>query len=415
MSPSTSPWRNRDFALLQAGRLFSTTGTQLSTFAYPLLALAITGSPMVAGLVVGASYVAYPVLGPFAGLVADRISRRAIMITADVLRVLALGTLGIVVVAGHPTWWIMLAVALVESCSGVFFSAAEVGALRAVVPRDQIPAAAGAEQARAAVVRLVGPPLGGVLYGVGRAVPFLADAISYLASLLSLVALGMPFQQQHQSTDLPVRRQLVEGFAYLFRHPFLRTCSLIFALGNLVFPGLQMVLVVSATQHGLSSGRLGALIAAFGVATLLGALASSVLQRRLSVRAILLTELWTWPATAAFLIWPHPYVLAAGLMVQGFTLPVTDSVVIGYRTAVVPDAVLGRVDSAARSISMSVMPLGPVLAGVLLSVFGAWGAMACLSALGAGLALWGSVSSAIRSAPSLRTGLEVGDASTVTT
>ena len=87
------------------------------------------------------------------------------------------------------------------------------------------------------------------------------------------------------------------------------------------------------------------LLAAFGACTLVGALASPLFRRALSMRAILLLELWTGLGIVAFVVWPNVYVLTAAFMVQGITLPVTDSVVEGYRIAVTPDRLLGRVET----------------------------------------------------------------------
>ena len=75
------------------------------------------------------------------------------------------------------------------------------------------------------------------------------------------------------------------------------------------------------------------LLAAFGASTLVGALASPLFRRALSMRAILLLELWTGLGIVAFVVWPNVYVLTAAFVVQGITLPVTDSVVEGYRIA----------------------------------------------------------------------------------
>jgi MFS family permease len=119
------------------------------------------------------------------------------------------------------------------------------------------------------------------------------------------------------------------------------------------------------------------------------------------VRAILLLELWTGLGIAAFLVWPNVYVLAAAMVVQGVTLPVTDSVVEGYRIAVTPDRLLGRVESVRSTISQLAAPLGPLVAGVLLASTSARATVAFFALFTLGLALWGTLSPAIRAAPSL--------------
>jgi tellurite resistance protein TehA-like permease len=138
-----------------------------------------------------------------------------------------------------------------------------------------------------------------------------------------------------------------------------------------------------------------------GAGTLVGSLASPLFRKLLSVRTILLLELWTWLATWAFVIWPHAYVLAAWAMLFGVAAPVTDSVVVGYRLAITPDRLIGRVESVRTTISLVAGPLGPLAAGLLLQATNARATVAVFAACGLGLALWGTLSASIRNAPSL--------------
>ena len=119
------------------------------------------------------------------------------------------------------------------------------------------------------------------------------------------------------------------------------------------------------------------------------------------MRAILLLELWAGLGIVAFLLWPNIYVLTAAIMVQGVTLPVTDSVVEGYRIAMTPDRLLGRVESARSTISLLAAPLGPLVAGLLLGSASARATIAFFAVFTLALAVWGTLSPSIRGAPSL--------------
>src|SRR5947208_3999129 len=179
--------RNRDFLLFQAGQLLSSTGSSLSSVAYPLLVLALTHSPPKAGVVAFARLLPSPLLGLLAGAAADRWDRRRMMLAADAVRAAALALLALVV-AFRPAYWPIPLLAFVEGAGDAFFSAGATGALRAVVPASELPAAVSVQQARLATVGVGGPPLGGALFGVGRAVPFAADACSYAFSFAALLA-----------------------------------------------------------------------------------------------------------------------------------------------------------------------------------------------------------------------------------
>ena len=393
--------RNRDFVLLLSGRLLSTLGSQVTAIAYPLLVLALTQSPAKAGIVGFAGLVPHASLGLFAGVAADRWNRKWLMIAADGVRMLAIAVLATLILLDRVAFWQIVIAAFVEGTGAAFFNTAHAGALRSVVPPRQLPAAIGALRARAAAVTLAGPPLGGVLFALGRAVPFVFDAVSYAFSFLTLVLMRTPFQEAREVDPARLRSQMAEGFQFLWERPFLRTCAFVYGLGNFTLPAVLLVIVVAARRQGLSSAGIGALLAAFGACTLVGAVASPLFRRAFSMRSILLLELWTGLGIVAFVIEPNVYVLTAAFMVQGITLPVTDSVVEGYRIAVTPDRLLGRVETARSTISLLAAPLGPLIAGFLLTATSARATIAFVATFTLALAIWGTLSPAIRDAPSL--------------
>lgn len=396
-----SLWRNRDFALLQTGQLLSSAGTQATSIAYPLVVLAVSHSPAQAGLVTFARLAPFALFGLLAGVAVDRWSRRALMVASDALRAVAMGSLALVLAMGHDAVWAILLAAFVEGTGTTVFNAALPGALRAVVPRHQLPGAVGAQEARRAVVRLGGPPVGGALFAVGHAVPFVVDAVSYIGSTVSLLLMRARFQEERDSAPSRLRAQVAEGFRFLWAHPFLRTTTFLYGLGNFLVPGVLLVVVVIGHDEGLTGGEIGVLIAIFGAGTLAGSLLSPLSRKLFSVRTILLLELWTWLACWSFVIHPSVYVLVAAMVPFGLAAPSTDSVVVAYRMAMTPDRLLGRVESVRSNIALLVAPLGPLAAGLLLSVVSARATVAIFAALGLVLALWGTLSRAIRDAPSL--------------
>jgi hypothetical protein len=393
--------RNRDFLLLQTGQLLSSAGTQLSSIAYPLLALAVTGSAAKAGVVGFARTVPTALLALPAGAAADRWNRKWLMIGADGVRVLALTALAATILAGESPFWLIVLVAFVEGAGATLFSPAQVGALRAVVPRRQLPAATATQTGRQAAVQLAGPPLGGALFTAGRALPFAVDAVSYAFSTLSLLVMRTPFQEERQRDPAPLRSQLAAGFRFLWSRPFLRTCAFLYGLTNFIGPGVLLAVVVIGTEQGLSGGAVGLLIAAFGGCLLLGSVLSPLLRRLLPVRGVLVLELWTWLGCALFVVWPNVYVLALGILPTALAIPSTDSIVRGYGIAMTPDRLLGRTEAARSTIALLITPLGPLAAGVLLANISARATIAVFTAFAFVLALWGTLSPSIRDAPSL--------------
>jgi MFS family permease len=387
--------------LLQIGQLLSSAGTQSTSIAFPLLVLAITHSPAKAGVAAFARSVPWVLFALPAGLAADRWSRKWLMIGADAVRALAIGSLATAAVLDRVAFWEVVFVAFVEGCGSALFFGAQPGALRAVVPARQLPAAAATETGRGAVVRLAGPPLGGALFGLARALPFLVDAVSYAFSSISLLAMRTPFEEKRERDTASMRSRLAEGFHFVWHQPFLRTCALLFGLANFIGPGVLFAVVVIGRQQGLSGGEVGALVAAFGACLLLGSFLSPFVRRVLPVRAVLVLELWTWLGCGVFLLWPNVYVLTAGLLPTALAIPSTDSVVHGYRIAMTPDRLLGRAEAVRSTIALLIAPLGPLIAGVLLDAVSARAAIAVFAATALLLAVWGTSSPAIRAAPSL--------------
>jgi len=387
--------------LLQVGQLLSNAGTQSTSIAYPLLVLAVTDSAAKTGVVLFARTLPTALLALPAGLAADHWNRKRLMIAADGVRLLAVGGLAATLLLDAIVFWAILLVAFIEGAGAAFFSAAHAGALRAVVPARQLPAAAGAQTGRQAAVALGGPPLGGALFGLARALPFVLDAVSYAFSTVSLLLMRTPFQEEREPDLSRLRSRLAEGFRFLWGQPFLRTCALLFGLANFIGPGLLLAVVVIGTRQGLSGGEVGLLVAAFGACLLLGSFLSPLVRRLLPVRAVLLLELWTWLGCAIFLIRPSVYVLTAGLLPTALAIPSTDSVVHGYRIAMTPDRLLGRAESVRTTISLLIAPLGPLAAGFLLGVVSARATIAFFAAFALVLAAAGTVSPSIRAAPSL--------------
>lgn len=393
--------KNRDFVLLQVGQTLSTIGSEATALAYPLLVLAVTGSPAQAGIVGFARIVPWALFGFAAGVVADRLNRKRVMIVCDVVRIFAVLSLVITLAVHRASLWQIALVAFVEGSMYIFFNIAELGALRSVVPARQLPAAAAAEQARYATVTLVAPPLGGALFGLGRMLPFISDVVSYLFSLGSLLLMRTPFQEEREQDDAPMRAQLAEGFRWLWSHRFFRACALLFSWVNLVWEALFLVLIVAGRREGLSGGQIGLLIAGFGVCSLLGSVAAPRITRMLSMRTLIVGSFWVQTGFAVFLLRPSVYVLLAGVLPMAFFLPAVNSAVVGYRTAVVPDRLTGRVGGVARTIALCTAAFGPLSAGLLLhslSLRETVGVYALFMAL---LAVLGTLNPSIGDAPSL--------------
>jgi len=390
--------RNRDFVLLQAGQLLSTFGSSMSTIAYPLLALAITGSAAKTGYVGAVEFAPLVLVSPLAGVAADRYDRRRLMIASDVAGAASVGSLAAAVFTGHATFWLILVVAFLDSTAAVFFRSGNSGAFRAVVPQSQLADAASVSMARMSAVRLAAPPAGGALFGLSRGVPFLSDAISYAFSTLSLLLMRARFQDEREPG---ARTHFREGLAYFWRIPFLRTTIGMVAVSNLAAAGAPIAVIVLAHRHGFTSAAIGGFVALQGLALLAGSAVSPLLRRTFPMRAILLSEFWSAVVFGAFLAFPNVYVLVVAASLHAFWFPNTDSAMTAYSYMLIPDRLLGRAMAASNVLRAASAPIGPLLAGLLLSHTSPRLTILVLAAPVVVAAALGTLSPAIRDLPSL--------------
>lgn len=368
---SVSLWRNRDFLLLWGGQMVSDVGSSVSGFAYPLLMLAITCSPAQAGFLSAVHLLAYVLFVLPAGVLVDRLNRKRVMVVCDGGRALALGSVFLTLVLGHLTVAQLYVVGFVEVMLEAFFSTAEIACLPQVVEPEQLPTAMSRVQVSTGVESLVGSPLGGVLYGLRMYVPFLADAVSYVVSAVSLLFIRTPFQQARGEVSRNLWKDLTTGLGWLWRQPVLRFMALMVAGNVFVGAGYGLIVIVIAQGHGASAEVIGLIFGIQGVGSIVGGLVAPFVQRRFSFRKVVLVTMWLfalfWLALAvAPNVWALG-VVAAGL---GLIIPLINVVNISYRLAVTPDSLQGRVNSVARLIANGMGPLGAAVIGVLLQQYG---------------------------------------------
>ena len=396
--------RNRDFILLWSGLAVSVVGTRLSALGYPLLVLALTQSPKDAGLVAFLATLPYIVFQLPAGALVDRVNRKRLMIAADAGRLLALVSLVAAYELSALTLAQIMVVAFVEGTFFVVFNLAEQGAVRFVVPPEQLSAALAQNEARNRGSAIIGQPLGGVLFSVGRIVPFFADALSYVVSLATLLAIRSPLGElkpRAEEKREPLR-EVREGIAWLYRHPFLRTTALLVAGSNFIFRGFLLVLIVVAKNRGASSTTIGLMLAGAGIGGLLGALSASFLRARIPAKLVVVGVNWLWAVLLVPVVFAtSPVALGVLYGAMVFLGPVWNVVLGTYQLSLVPERLLARVSSVGNLLAFGALPVGSLTAGLLLSSFGSRDTIVVFAFAMFTIAALSTVSPSVRGGPTL--------------
>ena len=368
--------RHRNFRLFFSGQSLSLIGTWMTRLATSWLVYRLTGSAFLLGVVTFAGQVPSFLLGPVAGVWADRWERRRVLLVTQFLAALQSLALAVLTLSGRITIPEVIALSVFQGLINAFDMPARQSFLvRMVGGREDLGNAIALNSTMVNGARLVGPAVAGlIIAAVGEGYCFLIDGISYFAVIASLVAMRVePEPVSAGGTSL--LGELVEGWTYVSGFAPIRTVLLLFAIISFMGVPYMVLMPVFATDilHG-GPHTLGFLMAAAGVGSLISALR---LAARKSVRGLYRLI----PAVAAL--------LGAGLIVfalsRNFWLSLVLMGVTGFGMmqsmaasntviqTIVDDDKRGRVMSYYMMAYMGASPLGSLLAGSLAPVIGAPG------------------------------------------
>jgi MFS family permease len=383
--------RNSGFRMLWVGQLLSDTGSEMSLIAYPLLILALTGSPVVAGVVGTVRQATLICLQLPAGALSDRFDRRLTMIACDTVRAALLAVLGVLVALHLASWPVVLVVSLIEGAAGGLFDPSAAAALPSIVAKEQLVDAWAATEGRTWAAGLAGPALGGLLFGAGRAVPFLADAVSYAVSFITVSRIRGRFRPERAPERKALRHEVLDGLRLVWNIPLLRAVAVLGPLVNFAFNGVLFAITVGLRQHGTSASVIGLVQGGIMAGGVLGAPVAPLLQRRLRPRAMFLAMnlAGTLLFAVAAVVIPSPLV-ALPVAVLVLLAPAGNSGLLASAQRQAPEQMRGRVSSTVTMTAMSLAALAPLLAGLLIEhVSASWaiGAFAAADAVAAVLTL----------------------------
>ncbi|NEW58608.1 MFS transporter [Nocardia cyriacigeorgica] len=372
MTSAGSVHTNRDFLLLWSGNAVSLVGFHGVRVAYPMLALAITGSAGLAGWVMFALTLPSLIFQIPAGIVADYADRRRVL-TGCVLAGLAstlVATMVILADLASPGP-VLIITAFIEGTAYVFFTLSELGAIRDIVTVEQRPTAFTFFEAEQPIALVIGRAAGAAVYGAAKWLPFAANAVSYLFCLATLAAIRGDFSARDGATDrASATIRVREGIRVVWTDPFLRISTAISGASNLVIQVVILLMMFGLARAGHPAWTVGAVLAAAGVGGVLGSFVAAPLTSRLSAPAVYRGSLWAWSALLIpITLGTDPLVLAAAWGGVGAIGTVVNVSLTTFRVNVIPEEALGRAVGSIHLVTDGAMALGGLLAGYLLSAF----------------------------------------------
>ena len=364
-------WRNWDYLLLWSGQAISSIGSQLSQFALPLFVLALTGSPVWAGVAGGLRTMPYLFLSLPAGALADRWNRKWIMLVCDSVRAICLASIPIAAFIGSLSMLQLCLVSLLEGTCFVFFNVAEVACLPRVLAKEQLTAAASLHETTDNISYTLGPFLGGILFGIGRSLPFLFDAVSYSISVVSLFFIKKDFQEQRTEPRRKVWAEIHEGLLWLWRHPVLRFVAFLSFMGMFMDFGTVLLVIVIATKLHAEASAIGLIYAIAGVGGIVGALLASPMQKYFRFGQLMSGTYWLWSLLLPLYLFASTTLVLGLITALTFTLGSVYTVAqFSFRLSLIPDALQGRVTSVFRLVAFLGPPLGSMITGTMLQTLG---------------------------------------------
>ena len=376
-------WRNRDFNVFWLGQTLSSFGDAFAMLAMPLLVLQATGSVAQMGLVTGTFGVVQLLSGIFAGALVDRLDRRKLMIACDLGRVAVYSLIPIGwLLAGPQVWLIYLTTAL-GSLLGNVFGVGFITALANLVDRDQITEANSRMQISGGVSFLAGPVLAGVVTALFNAAAAIGiDALSFLISALSLMLIRLrkvPVAGDSSRSASSFRLDdMLAGLRYLFRHPLLRTVTVVLGVTNTVLMG-GIDLFIFRMKHDLhqSADIVGIVFGLAGLGAVAAGILTPSIRRRFGFGATWICGLaGQGISLIAFALTGTMPVLVLAADAFAFASLVTNICNMSIRQEITPDHLLGRVTAAFWTLSGVAAPVGAAVSTALAARFGAQAVLA---------------------------------------
>ena len=362
----------RSFRWLLASSWVTNLGDGITLAAGPLLVASETHNPLAVAMAALLQRLPWLLFGLYAGVAADRLNRRTIVIVTGLVRVAILAMLTVSILTHRVDIGVVLAALFLFGVSEAFGDTTTATLLPMLVEKPDL-GIANARALTGVIVwnQLAGPPVGAALFAVGRALPFISESVCVLAGLVLISRVRLPVHGV-RGRHARVRDDIREGWRWLWAHAAVRTLAITIFTFNVTFGAAWSVLVLYARERlGMGALGFGLITTAMAVGGLLGTASYGWLERHVRLGVIMrggliietLTHLalaltrWAWFALIIFVVF------GAHAFIWG-----TTSTTVRQRA--VPAQFQGRVGSVYLTGVVGGIVIGSGLGGLIASVWG---------------------------------------------
>ncbi len=336
------------FRWLLASSWITNLGDGIALAAGPLLVASQTEDPLLVAMAALLQWLPQLLLGLYAGALSDRLDRRLIVVTVDVVRAVVLAAIATSIVTGTLSIAVILIALFLLGTAEVFADNSSQTLLPMLVRREDLALANSRVQAGLITVnQLIGPPVGAALFAAGMAWPFVGQAIMVATGALLVSRIGLPAHRRDPKRITAIHQDIAEGFRWVRHHAAVRTLVLTIFTFNITFGAAWSVLVLYATQRlGLGEIGFGLVATVSAMGGMLGMLSYGWITRRVSLGNIMRIGLILETLTHLGLaITTVPAVAMAIFFVFGAHAFVWGTTSVTVRQRAVPRELQGRVGS----------------------------------------------------------------------
>ncbi|AIE82804.1 hypothetical protein FB03_05520 [Actinotignum schaalii] len=366
-------WASREYRAWFAGDLLQDLGAGIAMFAFPLVCLAVTGSPVHAGTV-GFFQGAGTLLGILpGGVLADRHNRRTLRLVSSGLGVLAQVALVAFLLTGTANVANLAALAFLDRLRNSLLSPASNSMLKQVVPGRLLPNAVAANQGRDAAVTLATGPAGGALLAINLYVPALAQIIGQVASMVATLRMRGDYRPgRRESSEGSARAgrlsralaEFNESLRWIWDRTAVRVLLICACLLNLGLAGMMMSVTLGLASRGVTPALIGLLATALGCGALAGAMVAAKVVARVPSGVLIVAGFLLCAGVVALVPFlPGLGWIGAMYALMGLIIPAVNAAVMGLITLMTPNELMGRVGSVSQFFSSGAAAFAPALAG----------------------------------------------------